>query len=97
MNFTYNLPLDLGFYLLAEQQKLKFALDAAGEHGMVSYIKAVIASGINEHETILDAVLALTGDHAECMAERIIWEGENIHWAKDKNGRHTVLSVPAAN
>jgi hypothetical protein len=82
----------IGFCLLYRKQTLKLDFDAGGIPAMESVIAALIASGINTEEDILDEISDITGLHNEDRVRMVLMEGENLLWFKSDNGTFLPLS-----
>lgn len=80
-------PYSLGFCLLARKQQLKLDLDAGGPTVMQQLVVALIASGFDTEEEIVDQICDITGAHAEEPVRLLLMEGENNQWIKRRDGR----------
>lgn len=85
-------PHSLGFRILARKQQLKLDFDAGGLPLMEDFIDALIASGVDTEEDILDHVCEITGPTGEGRAQNVLNECENIHWVRCADGRYALSS-----
>lgn len=83
---------NFGFGLLRDKQLLKLRLDAAGREGLISFIQALIHSGICDREDIIEAVLDITGPHMEATVADILVHEAGMPWAAIWNDTFAVRS-----
>ena len=85
-------PYDLGFCFLARKQQLKLDFDAGGPPLMAQLIGALIASGFDTEDEIIDQISDITGPHCEAGVANTLMEGENVRWLKCANGHFKVIT-----
>lgn len=72
-----------GFDTLARLQENKINFDAAGKEGLISFIKACIASGICTSGDIMNEAERVTGRHVCAVVAALLDQYEDIHWVDD--------------
>lgn len=72
-----------GFDTIARMQENKLNFDAAGREGLISFIKACVASGINRPEDVETEAARVTGSHIGVEVHSLIDEYNSIHWVWD--------------
>lgn len=72
-----------GFDTLARLQENKINFDAAGKEGLISFIKACIASGICTSVDIMNEAERVSGRHVCAVVALLLDQYNDIHWSDD--------------
>lgn len=83
-----------GMDTIARMQENKRIFDAAGTRGRISFVKACIASGINELHDIVDEAIRVTGSHIIPQMETTIIGCEDIFWQTGFDGKLELFLHP---